>query len=934
MKKLNSLIKLWLKSTFCLLTIFAFTNNQIYAQSDTLFPTGVINSINDVEVDPINFPLQFGEPVGDVNGDGFVDFVFTKYTWNELTEEYTDKVWKSAIVTNIDKPKSAFVIYDAEVQGIGDYNGDGYDDMIDINQERIYFGNALGEEFDTIGIGLFENSEKVYFYEDITGDGKSDLIIGEESTSITDSVFVFSFEHSSPIHLPVNFNWGFTQIPLMFNYYDYDNDDEKELLAVAYEFGNYNYGWFTYNSDSNEFILENENFLTSSTEPNYSFAKAISDINGDGLEDICHVFYDEGLHLEVCFGKSTPPYYFDFPVQIQMFNDNRLLYNAGDINNDGADDWYSKEVLDSIVVYYGNAEVADSGFIKMSYFTGNENLLMPLTRFYGTYHLAGEPLLLDYNKDDFFDLMFNFWSFDNNQEYDTLGMAIYSGSTQPDFSSARILGTSKADAYIENGFGGKIENIGDFNKDGYDDWAILSTIGCYLNIYYGGEIIDYEVDRQILLPNYPYVESRDMAFGDLNDDGWVDVAVSSSTESEIRFISNLLEEKQNIYVYFGSEDMPDQLHSTDADLVLKDSTTFYSFGKNISIPCDYNADGFNDLVVGGELNKKSKGTAFIYYGGEQVSDSPDMTINVNESTFGAIFASPITSCGDINNDGFNDMVLGDGSNTPGQALVYFGGPDADELFDVSLINPISSGSQFGYASPTVEGDFDFDGYPDIIEWNNSGNLIHVYRGGPDFDQFSDIKLADPKLLGINRYIQYIKDFSEKGKSDIFISTRYNSTGLFLLFFGTNSNKYSADMVFKNNFGYPGGIASGDFDKDGFTDVFVGMPAYPIDGWVNGGVVQHYRSPVLVGVEEKDSNNNFEVKLLPNPTTSQLQIDCKTDSPENIDISILNLGGKVVKEIRAESNTKITIELGKLPAGLYFVNVKSDSFSQSSKVVKL
>ena len=141
-------------------------------------------------------------------------------------------------------------------------------------------------------------------------------------------------------------------------------------------------------------------------------------------------------------------------------------------------------------------------------------------------------------------------------QFDTIGTAIYTGGSQQDFSSPQILGTKKQTAFESLKFGQKTKNIGDFNKDGFEDWAILSYEGCFANIYYGGEVLDYDADIKILLPQDSYAKCQNMVVGDLNADGWDDIVISISSNSGIAYAQNMSSERQNIFIFFGSSDMP------------------------------------------------------------------------------------------------------------------------------------------------------------------------------------------------------------------------------------------------------------------------------------------------------------------------------------------------------------------------------------------
>lgn len=172
-----------------------------------------------------------------------------------------------------------------------------------------------------------------------------------------------------------------------------------------------------------------------------------------------------------------------------------------------------------------------------------------------------------------------------------------------DFSSPVTISTNKQDAFESLLFGEKIKNIGDFNKDGFEDWAIIALSSSYANIYFGNNVLDYTLDITILLPQDSESRCYDLAVGDLNNDGWDDIAISCSSPSNVGDEPSLISERQNVFIFYGNESLPSTLSYQDASVVLDGSERFYDFGMNMAIVGDYNADGYNDLVVGGGKHK-------------------------------------------------------------------------------------------------------------------------------------------------------------------------------------------------------------------------------------------------------------------------------------------------------------------------------------------
>jgi ELWxxDGT repeat protein len=80
-----------------------------------------------------------------------------------------------------------------------------------------------------------------------------------------------------------------------------------------------------------------------------------------------------------------------------------------------------------------------------------------------------------------------------------------------------------------------------------------------------------------------------------------------------------------------------------------------------------------------------------------------------------------------------------------------------------------------------------------------------------------------------------------------------------------------------------------------------------------------------------ANNNFEMKLYPNPTTEQLTI--KTDSKLiGSNYSVLNIMGQTVRSGKVISDNTL-LEVGGLPSGIYLVKIHSKDGRSVSRFVK-
>ena len=226
--------------------------------------------------------------------------------------------------------------------------------------------------------------------------------------------------------------------------------------------------------------------------------------------------------------------------------------------------------------------------------------------------------------------------------------------------------------------------------------------------------------------------------GDVNGDGYDDLLIGAFRYPEIASVGQA-------YLYFGGPAI-----DPVADLVIVPPAGGSGwFGFSVAAAGDFNGDDHPDFIIGAQ-QAGYEGKAFVYYGGPALDTTPDVTLT-GEST-GAItaFGASVASAGDVNEDGFGDVIVGapwypGGGNRPGRAYVFFGGaaPDAvpDRVFPgVGFYDQL--GSVVGSA-----GDMNGDGHPDVFASAPNSNetapgagAISVWFGGPAFDATPDLTL--------------------------------------------------------------------------------------------------------------------------------------------------------------------------------------------------
>ena len=181
---------------------------------------------------------------------------------------------------------------------------------------------------------------------------------------------------------------------------------------------------------------------------------------------------------------------------------------------------------------------------------------------------------------------------------------------------------------------------------------------------------------------------RSVAGVDVNNDGYADIIVGAH---------GALSHAGQVRVFSG-----------------KDGSVLYTcngmspggwLGEELDVAGDVNKDGFADFIVG--ARHAGGGQALVYSGKD---GSVLHTFNGNGQ-----FGYAVSGAGDVDRDGYADLIVGAWQATvgslssAGQAFV-FSGKNGNRLF---TFNGLASGDTFGQFVAST-GDVDRDGYPDLI----------------------------------------------------------------------------------------------------------------------------------------------------------------------------------------------------------------------------
>ncbi|MEO8446133.1 MAG: integrin alpha, partial [bacterium] len=278
-------------------------------------------------------------------------------------------------------------------------------------------------------------------------------------------------------------------------------------------------------------------------------------------------------------------------------------------------------------------------------------------------------------------------------------------------------------------YGQSVSSAGDVNGDGFDDVIIgAPNAAGYFGrayIYYGGLNMNSIAD--VILSGegaYDYYGASVSGAGDVNGDGYSDVIVAASDYGS--FIGRA-------YIYYGGAVMNDI-----SDVIMTGEAMNNRFGLSVSGAGDLNGDGYDDVIVGAWGYSSYTGRAYIYYGGVTMNNVIDITFT-GEATFNH-FGASVSGAGDVNGDGYSDVIVGAEryNSFTGRSYVYYGGAAMNNVADVIMTGEASI--SFG-STVSVAGDVNGDGYSDLIigaPWyNQDTGRAYIYYGGALMNNVAD-----------------------------------------------------------------------------------------------------------------------------------------------------------------------------------------------------
>jgi len=344
------------------------------------------------------------------------------------------------------------------------------------------------------------------------------------------------------------------------------------------------------------------------------------------------------------------------------------------------------------------------------------------------------------------------------------------------------------------------------------------------------------------------------AAGDIDGDGYGDVVVGypNATEPVYGHVNAGL-----VQVVYGSATGPGNGRPDD---MIYSGMPGGNFGTSVATAGDMNGDGYDDVIVGipgweqwNGISPVDLGRVEVFLGGANGLSLSPVWSATGTAEF-TMLGWEVSTAGDLDNDGFDDIVYRGGGGSPYVVYGSASGPDSSKPpFNLPWV-----GTYYGFGTVAPAGDVNGDGYADLIVGRpnypngpNSTGRLHLYLGGAaGVQQIHSQSIwltptGSEYISEMGLVVAMAGDVNGDGYGDVLVGapgdgevvgSSIHRIGRFLVFEGTSAGLNTTPLwshwnpdgyvsyPLVSSYGFFGATA-GDVNADGYADLVLGASDY-------------------------------------------------------------------------------------------------------------
>ncbi|MCC6681450.1 MAG: VCBS repeat-containing protein [Phycisphaeraceae bacterium] len=411
-------------------------------------------------------------------------------------------------------------------------------------------------------------------------------------------------------------------------------------------------------------------------------------------------------------------------------------------------------------------------------------------------------------------------------------------------------------------------DVGDINGDGHLDIVFACIDKTHSDerswIYWGGPDA-FDESRRTSIPT---CRACDVVLGDLNGNGFADVAICQKQDDNSFSIDSLVYRgthtgidsepirlpthgARRVFMARTSDDrypqliFVNQLGRTATNDV--ESTVYFggpngfdansvvhlaSRGAVVGDACDFNDDGWADVVIANSAENAMHldPGSFLFYGGPKgLAHDPSVVIPTRRAW--------CVTTADVNGDGHLDLVFS--LFYDADILIYYGTPEGFDLEHPHRINVLEGPGDFIFPRRVYLADFNNDGWLDLVVTPAGANRCVLLWGGPDgWDSARRLVLPTSH----NACTALARDLTGNGYLDLILGGGKGRVGVphesYGHIFWNGPDGLKPDRQTQLPTSGANGIAVADFNRDGHPDIFFtsyrGLEDRDIDAYIYWG----------------------------------------------------------------------------------------------------